>query len=546
MAEGIIIAVDAPSPHIESTALVIAPAPAPVRKERGKYKKDRDARKGAFLTAEEAVQAAAAEGLELQRSDNSTSGFRGVLYRPNIKSKPFLVKHWVGSSYKLLGAFPTGEEAALTFARAKRDAANASANALAASGSTVIGEDGQPIDVDPEPPAPKRARKLTRPLHSWSTEDDQRLLALCQGFHEKRTTSLKTDWEPVAEKMGGFCSASAMKLRWRMLAGKKVGAANGAIGQRAAGIADGSILPSQLDTKRRLSGSPHNTFDVKSPDMGGGGSSSGLTIATVVTDNGMGNLPEAASVEATIEEMADIVAPAAEPASVAPAVAEPLHEHMPEPVPALESAQYHDTVREVPPEMAMEVPPAIEDECHGEDGYGEVPPAVEAESIRMPLNVGEDAHADEAETMSIEVPAAVPADGSEEACYPVEVAMEVPPAVPMEDGDACAANGYEVREIDVAPTVLPAVEDRRLIASEVVEVEGAVECVLVGEEVADMEATAVEVTEVHAEDDDLINGDRHRVHRHGDGLNAQDALMQQSMEHAFHDVSDCEHESMLS
>lgn len=393
-----------------------APSSAPARKERGKYKKDRDApRKGAFLTQDEAVQAAAAEGLELQRSDNSTSGFRGVLFRPNIKSKPYLVKHWVGSSYKLLGAFPTGEEAALTFARAKRDAANASASALAASSAFILGEDGQPIPSDSDPPAPKRARKLTRPLHSWSTEDDQRLLQLCQGFNEKRTTSLKTDWEPVAEKMGGFCSASAMKLRWRMLAGKKVGAANGAIGQRAAGIADGSILPSQLEGKRR-SAEPDGHLAFKPPAEAGC-----VTIAALASVEP----DDAVTVEATI--VAHMVAPAA----AAPAVSESLHEHHEhdhvDSVPALESAQYLDTVPEVVEEVPMQVPPAVEEDCGGEEGYDEV---VEAAAVEAGEEAGEAVEAESVEVGMhevgdpIDVCRAVPADATHSRhSFAMEVAL---------------------------------------------------------------------------------------------------------------------------
>jgi hypothetical protein len=349
---------------------------APVRKERGKYKKDRDApRKGAFLTQDEAVQAAAAEGLELQRSDNSTSGFRGVLLRPNIKSKPYLVKHWVGSSYKLLGAFPTGEEAALTFARAKRDAANASANAMASSSSYILGEDGQPIPSDFDP-MPKRARKLTRPLHSWSTEDDQRLLQLCQGFSEKRTTSLKMDWEPVAEKMGGFCSASAMKLRWRMLAGKKVGVANGAIGQRAAGYADGSLLPLQAEGQRRVSdGISDDSLALRAE---------AVTITTLTAAE------RASAVEATV------VTPS--PKASAPATSASMqeqHDHM-QLVPALESAQYLDAMAELPGEVPMEVPPAVEEECGGEEEYEGV---VEAAAVE----VGEEEEGEAVEAESVEV-----------------------------------------------------------------------------------------------------------------------------------------------
>ena len=64
--------------------------------------------------AAEAVRAAAAEGLTLERSErNATSGFRGV-YRDRRR---FAAK--IGHSNTHLGTFDTAEEAALAYARVK-------------------------------------------------------------------------------------------------------------------------------------------------------------------------------------------------------------------------------------------------------------------------------------------------------------------------------------------------------------------------------------------------------------------------------------------
>jgi len=458
---------------------------APARKERGKYKKDRDApRKGAFLCSAEALQAAAAEGLELQRSDNSTSGFRGVLYRPNIKSKPYLVKHWVGTSYKLLGAFPTGEEAALTFARAKRDITYPSAGS---SSSYTMGADGQPMSAEEETQAPKRARKLTRPLHSWSTEDDQRLLSLCQGFNDKRTTSLKEDWEPVAEKMGAFCSASAMKLRWRMLAGKRVGAINSVIGQRAAGIADGSIPPPP-EGRRKAAGSssewpPDALLALYTGEEEGAGRLRGSAGGSSVAE-----MRRPPTVDAVVDAIVDIVTePRAFPGAERAAAlhcsehlpeAEPellaglcSIERLPEPryaVPELESAHHYLTVTEVPPEVPMEVPPAVEDEESFDDDHGasEEEDAVEEEeaaaAVRAAMGISgeEEAELTWRQHLPMEVPPAMLSsasftgtdeeDSEEEGAYGMELVMVVPPAVPADDGYGSSA---EERDAAVSPTM---------------------------------------------------------------------------------------------
>ena len=70
------------------------------------------------MTAVEALAAAAAEGLELRRSVNST-GFKNVTFdsRPYYSSKPYKAELRHGGRPTHLGYFMTPEEAALTLAR---------------------------------------------------------------------------------------------------------------------------------------------------------------------------------------------------------------------------------------------------------------------------------------------------------------------------------------------------------------------------------------------------------------------------------------------
>ena len=72
------------------------------------------------MNAAEAHAAAAAEGLVLEPAKNS-SGFKGVSYMKDSRSKPFYAQvHRPGTCrtrVKYLGVFATAEEAALTVAR---------------------------------------------------------------------------------------------------------------------------------------------------------------------------------------------------------------------------------------------------------------------------------------------------------------------------------------------------------------------------------------------------------------------------------------------
>ena len=71
------------------------------------------------LTAEEAVQQAAAEGLTLLRSESSSTGYKGVRvsFNGSCKSKPYTARVTRGGRQVHLGIFATAEEAALCYAR---------------------------------------------------------------------------------------------------------------------------------------------------------------------------------------------------------------------------------------------------------------------------------------------------------------------------------------------------------------------------------------------------------------------------------------------
>jgi len=73
------------------------------------------------LTAEEAVQQAAAEGLTLLRSEHTSTGFKGVTFfsgrsKSSYKGKPYQAQVRRGGKTVHLGRFATPEEAALCYA----------------------------------------------------------------------------------------------------------------------------------------------------------------------------------------------------------------------------------------------------------------------------------------------------------------------------------------------------------------------------------------------------------------------------------------------
>ena len=70
------------------------------------------------MTAEEALRQVEAEGLTLLRSESNSSGYKGVSFKSNMKTKPYQAKVRRGGKLVLaLGTFATAEEAALTYAR---------------------------------------------------------------------------------------------------------------------------------------------------------------------------------------------------------------------------------------------------------------------------------------------------------------------------------------------------------------------------------------------------------------------------------------------
>jgi len=69
------------------------------------------------MTAEEALRRAEAEGLTLRRSESSSTGYKGVSFKSNIKTRPYHAQVWRVGRNVSLGFFETAEEAALCYAR---------------------------------------------------------------------------------------------------------------------------------------------------------------------------------------------------------------------------------------------------------------------------------------------------------------------------------------------------------------------------------------------------------------------------------------------
>ena len=63
---------------------------------------------------------AAEEGLTLQRSEQSNTGFAGVHVRQGVR-KSYTAQMWLDGKGEYLGTFATAEQAALNFQRAKRE-----------------------------------------------------------------------------------------------------------------------------------------------------------------------------------------------------------------------------------------------------------------------------------------------------------------------------------------------------------------------------------------------------------------------------------------
>jgi len=71
------------------------------------------------MTAEDALRQAEAEGLTLLLSESSNSGYRGVSFKSNMKTrtKPYHAEVQRGGKHATLGYFATAEEEALAHAR---------------------------------------------------------------------------------------------------------------------------------------------------------------------------------------------------------------------------------------------------------------------------------------------------------------------------------------------------------------------------------------------------------------------------------------------
>jgi hypothetical protein len=78
----------------------------------------RDRKRKAWLTADEARAAAAAEGLELEPSSNNETGYMGVRRQ---RGKYHSRGSHVEGKAKYLGSFATAEEASLSYQRNKNE-----------------------------------------------------------------------------------------------------------------------------------------------------------------------------------------------------------------------------------------------------------------------------------------------------------------------------------------------------------------------------------------------------------------------------------------
>ena len=100
---------------------------------------------GRFLTAEEAVRQAEAEGLTLLRSESSISGYKGVYFDRCLNIKPYQAVLRRGGKNVHLGYFATAEEAALCYARTPE--AQATQPPPTSSKKRKVTSEEQPPDV---------------------------------------------------------------------------------------------------------------------------------------------------------------------------------------------------------------------------------------------------------------------------------------------------------------------------------------------------------------------------------------------------------------
>ena len=117
----------------------------------------------ASMTAEEAIAAAASEGLELIRApegkgkgmgSGSLTGYKCVVLMNNAAAKPYRVQVWRGGTTRVVGCFATAEEGALAYARfIKREEKGTAEFSWALQSSGEAGSSGVHAIAAP-PPAP--------------------------------------------------------------------------------------------------------------------------------------------------------------------------------------------------------------------------------------------------------------------------------------------------------------------------------------------------------------------------------------------------------
>ena len=135
------------------------------------------------MTAEEALRQAEAEGLTLLRTESTSTGYKGVSFNRNMKTKSYHARVQRGGKDVNLGRFATAEEAALSYARSpEAQAAVAAAQTAAAA--------AQAAAAAPPAPPPMRAEEALR-------------LAEVEGLTLRRSESSSTGYWCVSFNSGG-------------------------------------------------------------------------------------------------------------------------------------------------------------------------------------------------------------------------------------------------------------------------------------------------------------------------------------------------------
>jgi len=119
------------------------------------------------MTAEEALRLAEAEGLTLLKSEGSNTGYKGVVFNNNTKTKPYQAYMNRGGKTICLGFFATSEEAALAVARSPEAQAAPPQLPSSSSRKRKVKSEEQPPDMpagarvkleEQPPPMPNDAR----------------------------------------------------------------------------------------------------------------------------------------------------------------------------------------------------------------------------------------------------------------------------------------------------------------------------------------------------------------------------------------------------